>query len=178
MKNIIYGLYCPLTNKPVYIGKSTVGIKRPFKHITEKSHSIKVNEWVKSLHDINKEPILVILENDVDEKYINEKELFWINYTINNGNILLNQTGIKATYFDVQPYNNTDETDYMSDIRNYVKIRRKELKLTQLELSQKSGLGIRFIRDLEQSKKTNFNTDSLIKVVRFLGRGTLGIVLP
>lgn len=177
MRNIIYGLYCPITNKPVYIGKSTVGIERPFQHIKEKSHSLKVNEWVKGLHDIGKEPILIILENDVNDTYINEKELFWINYHINNGNILLNQAGIKPTYFDTAPYNQLNETDYMADIRTYVKFKRKQLKLTQLDLSQKSGIGIRVIRELEQSHKTNFNTDTLMKLLKFLGRGTLGIVI-
>ena len=36
----------------------------------------------------------------------------------------------------------------------FVKERRKLLGITQKELSEKSGVGLRFIRDLEQGKKT------------------------
>lgn len=36
----------------------------------------------------------------------------------------------------------------------FVKKRRKQLKITQDELAQKAGVGIRFVRDLEQGKTT------------------------
>ena len=36
----------------------------------------------------------------------------------------------------------------------YVKNKRKLLHITQLELSQKAGVGLRFVRDLEQGKTT------------------------
>lgn len=34
----------------------------------------------------------------------------------------------------------------------FVKERRKKLKLTQMELAEKAGVGLRFIRELEQGK--------------------------
>jgi y4mF family transcriptional regulator len=37
---------------------------------------------------------------------------------------------------------------------DFVKERRKKLKLTQTELASKAGVGLRFIRELEQGKKT------------------------
>lgn len=39
-------------------------------------------------------------------------------------------------------------------IGEYVKFRRKEAALTQKEFAFRSGLGLRFIRDLEQDKPT------------------------
>ena len=39
-------------------------------------------------------------------------------------------------------------------LSKYVKSMRKRFHLTQIELSEKSGVGLRFIRDLEQGKKT------------------------
>ncbi len=36
----------------------------------------------------------------------------------------------------------------------FVKERRKLLKLTQKDLAKKAGVGLRFVRDLEQGKKT------------------------
>ena len=43
-RNIIYGLRDPRNDVYQYIGKSTVGVKRPISHLT-KSHSPKVKEW-------------------------------------------------------------------------------------------------------------------------------------
>lgn len=42
----------------------------------------------------------------------------------------------------------------MSTIGAYVKQKRKEAGLTQEEFAMRSGLGLRFVRDLEQGKET------------------------
>lgn len=39
-------------------------------------------------------------------------------------------------------------------LSKFVKEKRKLVNLTQVELSQKAGVGLRFVRDLEQGKKT------------------------
>ena len=38
-------------------------------------------------------------------------------------------------------------------LKDFVKTRRKELKMTQQSLADKSGVGIHFIRDIEQGKQ-------------------------
>ncbi len=42
----------------------------------------------------------------------------------------------------------------MSRIGDYVKQERKKLGLTQEEFAMRTGLGLRFVRDLEQGKET------------------------
>ena len=42
----------------------------------------------------------------------------------------------------------------MSHIASFVKYHRKKLGLTQAELASKAGVGIRFIREIEQGKET------------------------
>ena len=42
----------------------------------------------------------------------------------------------------------------MSNISSFVKYHRKKLGLTQKELAAKAGVGIRFIREIEQGKET------------------------
>lgn len=42
----------------------------------------------------------------------------------------------------------------MESLRLFVKQKRKELKLTQEELALNAEVGLRFVRDLEQGKKT------------------------
>ena len=42
----------------------------------------------------------------------------------------------------------------MNTIAEFVKQKRKEAGLTQEEFAMRSGLGLRFVRDLEQGKET------------------------
>ena len=42
----------------------------------------------------------------------------------------------------------------MNKIGNYIKEKRKEAGLTQEEFAMRSGLGLRFVRELEQGKET------------------------
>ena len=43
---------------------------------------------------------------------------------------------------------------YMSNIGDYIKKERKKLGLTQVEFAMRSGLGLRFVRELEAGKET------------------------
>ena len=43
---------------------------------------------------------------------------------------------------------------YMNVIGNYKKTERKKAGLTQEEFALRSGLGLRFVRELEQGKET------------------------
>ena len=42
----------------------------------------------------------------------------------------------------------------MSTIGNYIKTERKKAGLTQEEFAMRAGLGLRFVRELEQGKET------------------------
>jgi y4mF family transcriptional regulator len=61
-----------------------------------------------------------------------------------------------------------------TSLSKYVAQQRKSLKLTQIELSERAGVGLRFIRDLEQGKKT-LKTDKVNQVLNLFGQ-TLGPV--
>ena len=61
-----------------------------------------------------------------------------------------------------------------TELSKYVKEKRKEFGLTQIELSQKSGVGLRFIRDLEQGKKT-LRLDKVNQVLSMFG-AEVGVV--
>lgn len=53
-------------------------------------------------------------------------------------------------------------------LSSLVKEKRKELELTQEELAQRSGVGIRFVRDLEQGKQT-VRLDKVNTVLNYFG---------
>lgn len=54
------------------------------------------------------------------------------------------------------------------NIAKIVREQRKLKKLSQVELALKSGVGLRFIRELEQGKKT-LRIDKVNQVLHFLG---------
>jgi y4mF family transcriptional regulator len=62
----------------------------------------------------------------------------------------------------------------LNDISKHVKKKRKQNKLTQPELAAKAGVGLRFVRDLEQGKNT-MRIDKVNDVLRLFGE-TLGVV--
>ena len=62
----------------------------------------------------------------------------------------------------------------LNPISLHVKEKRKQNKLTQPELALKAGVGLRFVRDLEQGKST-LRMDKVNAVLRLFGE-TLGAV--
>jgi len=53
-------------------------------------------------------------------------------------------------------------------LSSFVKYNRKKLKLTQEDLAEKAGVGLRFIRDLEQGKET-LRLDKVNQVLALFG---------
>lgn len=53
-------------------------------------------------------------------------------------------------------------------ISRFVKEKRRKLDLTQIELAKKAGVGLRFIRDLEQGKRT-LRMDRVNQVLELFG---------
>lgn len=56
----------------------------------------------------------------------------------------------------------------MTPLAQFVKSKRKEYGLTQVDLSDKSGVGLRFVRELEQGKPT-LRLDKINQVLALFG---------
>ena len=56
----------------------------------------------------------------------------------------------------------------MDNLDKQIKELRKKTGLTQVEFSKRSGVGLRFLRELEQGKAT-VRLDKVNKVLEFLG---------
>jgi y4mF family transcriptional regulator len=54
------------------------------------------------------------------------------------------------------------------NLSEFVKDKRKAVKLTQPELAEKAGVGLRFIRELEQGKQT-LRLDKVNQVLQLFG---------
>jgi y4mF family transcriptional regulator len=55
-----------------------------------------------------------------------------------------------------------------NNLAQLIKQKRKKLKLTQIDLAQKAGVGLRFLRELE-SGKTTLRMDKVNQVLTLLG---------
>lgn len=56
----------------------------------------------------------------------------------------------------------------ISSISSFIKEKRKQLKITQVELAERAGVGLRFIRELEQGKQT-VRLDKVNQVLALFG---------
>jgi len=54
-------------------------------------------------------------------------------------------------------------------LSDFLKDKRKKLNLTQQQLAEKAGVGLRFIRDLEQGK-TTLRMDKVNQVLKLFGQ--------
>jgi y4mF family transcriptional regulator len=61
-----------------------------------------------------------------------------------------------------------------SAISLFIKEKRKQLKLTQPELAERAGVGLRFVRELEQGKQT-VQLDKVNHVLALFG-SELGVI--
>ena len=59
-------------------------------------------------------------------------------------------------------------------LSKYVKAMRKQYNLTQVGLSEKSGVGLRLVRELEQGKQT-LRLDKVNQILNLFG-GEVGVV--
>lgn len=57
---------------------------------------------------------------------------------------------------------------YKMSLADFVKEKRKSVKLTQPELAEKAGVGLRFIRELEQGKQS-LRLDKVNQVLQLFG---------
>lgn len=92
---LIYALLDPLSKEIKYIGKSSRGMLEPktYSKPSASKGKRKVSKWIKKLQKLNLKPeILIIEENIIDEKTLNEREIFNISYYRSLGCDLKNLT--------------------------------------------------------------------------------------
>ena len=61
-----------------------------------------------------------------------------------------------------------EKVEHMEDLARFVRERRLRLGLTQEDLAARAGVGLRFVRDLEQHKKT-LRCDKVNQILALFG---------
>ena len=62
-------------------------------------------------------------------------------------------------------------------LAKYVKEMRKQYNLTQTDLSEKAGVGLRFVRELEQGKQT-LRLDKVNQILNLFGTEVGAVPIP
>lgn len=186
-KNIIYGLKDPRTDEYKYVGKSTNGIERAKSHISH-SHNPLVSEWICELKQNNYIPDVVVLESVSDWTQLIDKEKYWVGKLSNEEHDLLNVLITNSYNSSMDTYNKKlkeqiDNREKVlleklnksmmqfgneSNIGELIKRRRKTLKITQQQLSDVSGIGLRTLKLIELNK-SNTTINTLVKILDTLG---------
>lgn len=87
----IYSLNCPLSNDVKYVGKTKSDLSiRLSAHLSNPDSNIQKTMWIKSLKDKGLKPTINLLEVVNDSEW-EAKEIWWIEYHLENGHELLNQ---------------------------------------------------------------------------------------
>jgi DNA-binding XRE family transcriptional regulator len=177
---LIYGLRCPKTDDYKYIGKSSSGYERAKAHLTF-SHNNSVNLWVSELREEGLSPLIDVLE-ECDENNLTIKEQFWIQFYEDKGCKLMNHIKYngKAIYKLKQDIlieqekltkeleiakNNLQE---FSNISSFIKKRRKQLKINQIDLSEMVGITNRTLTMIE-NESGNPSYSTIVSLLDTLG---------
>jgi y4mF family transcriptional regulator len=159
IKNIVYALESPFDGKVYYVGKSEKGLNRPYSHLVN-SHNKELKNW---LFTLKRDPIVKILEKNAED--LISKERYWINEFVKRGEPLFNKL--------IPNEKQLKYADY--EVGQFIKMQRKNVKLTQKEFADKSGLGLRFIRELEQGKET-CRLDKVLQALKMFGATLIPII--
>jgi hypothetical protein len=73
----VYTLSDPSNNKVKYVGITNNPNERYRKHLTNKKITLK-NNWIKSLKSKGLNPLMNLIDSDINRELINEKEKYWI----------------------------------------------------------------------------------------------------
>lgn len=135
--NLIYVLKDPRNDLGVYVGKTTIGVKRPISHI-HYSHNEHVRKWVEELRKLQLSPKVEILEKNILLNDLSNKELFWISQfnAINENlfNITLMKDSKTILFFELNTEILENMDCFINDIPHFFKSVRWSYKLTQSQL--------------------------------------------
>ena len=158
LEKYVYALESPIDGLIYYVGCSANEKKfRPYDHIN--SHNPLVKEWYNS---IGSEPIVKILQRNCENLLSREK--YWINKYKSLGHPLLNIVIASEKTFKYSGVN----------VAKFIKDKRMQTKLTQREFAKKAGVGLRFLRELEQGKES-CKMDKVMQVLSMFGATLIAI---
>jgi hypothetical protein len=171
--NLIYGLRDPRNDVYRYIGKTTVGERRPLSHLIE-SHNVLVNEWVAELQRVNLQPFVDVIEKDIPLEELAAREKHYItHYTriheqLFNGGKHLVDTISKPSILSIDDINMLELA--LSDIGEIYKFYKIQTSFTDQMMADTLNVSRKTVHCI---KTSNFKTciETVHKMVFFIKKG-------
>ena len=158
--NLIYGLRDPRNDVYQYIGKTTVGKKRPLQHLI-KSHSSKVNKWVEGLRENWLYPIVDVIEEVDNIDDLIDREKYWINYHYNINPQLLNILSIEKGLQNIRSDEDKKEFNdlylLITKIPSILRNERLYRNLSQNEMASILGISRSTLSLAENGRNVSFD---------------------
>lgn len=166
--NLIYGLMDPRNDLFYYIGKTTVGHKRPMTHLA-RSHNEQVKEWVLELGKIGLTPSIHIIESNINLNSLRDREVYWINeYKKINDDLFNHQLIEKNEISKTIHIGNINEIEFIfNNIGLVCKSARIKLNLSQEEFSKMIGVNRATLSLVENGNK-NISFNMVLKILNIL----------
>lgn len=158
--NLIYGLRSPINNLYYYIGKTSVGYGRPITHL-HYSHNKNVNEWIASLKaEFNIEPLVDIIESDIQIEDLAKKEIFWINEFYKTNEDMFNIQCVEreiTTIGDISDSDIENLNKYLNKTPEIITYIRWRCGTTQDRMSSELGISRSTLSLLSRDKNVNLS---------------------
>lgn len=159
----IYTLICPINNTVKYVGATTQTLENRLLQHCYNPASRKMRVWVNSLKDKKLKPIIKLKElvNPFDEI---KKEIFWINYYIDLGVLLLNKSNNKSA-------------EKNKTVIDFNTLKKRNIKPKKVKIKQASDLipALIILKNAKEDPQINTN-EGYFKEIRqninsFLSKG-------
>ena len=166
IKYYVYSHIDPISKLPFYVGKGLINRVNSPKN--------RNRYWKAHVEFLNSKDLtyeVKIIASYEDDKEATARESLEIDLAIKRGCLLTNIEIPQKHHMEVIQSAIKDEflrPLSIETISLFVKNKRKDCGLSQIQLSDRSGLGVRFIRDLEQGKPT-LRLDKVNEVLVFFG---------
>jgi hypothetical protein len=154
----IYALICPLTNKIRYIGQTANSLENRLQsHFNDKNNKTQQKcyraRWMRKLWLEHKlKPSIICLEDNIIEKELNNKELFYINKYLEEGYLLTNTQKIPQYRL-----RNTRNLEYNSNQKTFY-VYDRTLNCTVYKSQKECGVNLNISNKIINSMlKTNKN---------------------
>ena len=162
MTNIIYALVDPRNELIYYVGKSSVGERKPLTHLFQ-SHSDAVNEWIAEMGEHWFYPEIVVIEKVEDLNDLPDRERYWIDHYSQMNPEILNVNSVNKDHINYDIISKEEMETFqiisssIGNIENILKKQRVARNLSQEDIAHHMGISRSTVSLFERGENVNID---------------------